>query len=92
MDNAAQVTQSLAGVFAGGINDKGRLALPKEFEDFLRSYNNHRIFLATVDHEILRIYPAPEWDRQLQTIRSAAERDQFAFRPPARVNDFETLH
>ena len=49
------------GVFTSRVDDKGRLRLPKELEEFLRTWPEPEYFITSVDGHIARIYPIRTW-------------------------------
>lgn len=49
------------GVYTSRVDDKGRLRLPKELEEFLRTYPEPEYFITTLDVRIARIYPIRTW-------------------------------
>jgi MraZ protein len=48
-------------VFSSRCDDKGRLRLPKELEDFLRTFPEPEFFITSLDGRIARIYPIRTW-------------------------------
>jgi DNA-binding transcriptional regulator/RsmH inhibitor MraZ len=49
------------GIFSSRCDDKGRVRLPKEFEDFARVFPEQEFFVTTFDGDIGRIYPISTW-------------------------------
>jgi len=49
------------GIYTSRCDDKGRLRLPKEFEDFLRTFPEPEFFVTSLDGSIARIYPIRTW-------------------------------
>ena len=49
------------GVYTSRCDDKGRLRLPKELEEFLRTYPEPEYFITSLDGSIARIYPIRAW-------------------------------
>ncbi len=49
------------GVYTSRCDDKGRLRLPKELEDFLRTWPEPEYFITSLDGAIARIYPIRTW-------------------------------
>jgi DNA-binding transcriptional regulator/RsmH inhibitor MraZ len=49
------------GIYTSRCDDKGRLRLPKEFEEFLRTFPEPEFFITTLDGSIARIYPIQTW-------------------------------
>ncbi len=63
--NEANSGRPPLGIYTSRCDDKGRLRLPKEFEDFLRTTaepaSEPKFFITTLDGCIARIYPIPTW-------------------------------
>src|SRR5258708_1421753 len=55
------------------VDDKGRLKLPSEFLEYLKSMGFTRVFITTVDLRLARIYPLPVWKSNLNLFESAGE-------------------
>ena len=49
------------GSAAAGIDDKGRLKVPKSFRSLLESKHGRELFLTSLSGEYVRIYPMPVW-------------------------------
>jgi MraZ protein len=49
------------GSAAAGIDDKGRLKVPKSFRALLESKHGRELFLTSLSGEYVRIYPMPVW-------------------------------
>lgn len=49
------------GIYSSRCDDKGRVRLPKEFEEFLRTFPDPQFFVTTLDGSIGRIYPIQTW-------------------------------
>jgi DNA-binding transcriptional regulator/RsmH inhibitor MraZ len=49
------------GIYSSRCDDKGRVRLPKEFEEFLRTFPDPRFFVTSLDGTIGRIYPIETW-------------------------------
>jgi MraZ protein len=49
------------GSAAAGIDDKGRLKVPKSFRSLLESKHGRELFLTSLTGEYVRIYPMPVW-------------------------------
>jgi MraZ protein len=44
------------------VDDKGRLKLPAEFSAYLKGIGVDKVFITTVDLELVRIYPTSLWN------------------------------
>jgi MraZ protein len=49
------------GIQTSRCDEKGRLRLPREFEDFLRTFPEPEFFITSLDGNIARIYPIQTW-------------------------------
>lgn len=49
------------GIYPSHCDAKGRLRLPKEFEDFLRTFPEAEFFITSLDGNIARLYPIQTW-------------------------------
>lgn len=61
------------GIYTSRCDDKGRVRLPKEFEEFLRPTPETEFFITSLDGRIARVYPMPVW---LANERILAEFDE----------------
>jgi len=44
------------------VDDKGRLKLPAEFFEYLKKLSVNKVFVTTVDLELVRVYPTSLWN------------------------------
>ncbi len=49
------------GMFSGRLDEKGRLRVPKEFERYLRSLPEQKLFVTSLDRHTAQIYPIAVW-------------------------------
>ncbi len=49
------------GIYTSRCDEKGRLRLPKEFEEFLKTYPEPEFFITSLNGAIARIYPIQTW-------------------------------
>lgn len=49
------------GIYPSRCDDKGRVRLPKEFENFVKTLTEQRFFVTTLDGATGRIYPIQVW-------------------------------
>ena len=49
------------GFFSGHVDDKGRLKLPVDMQQYLASHGDERYFVTSTDGRIARIYPISVW-------------------------------
>lgn len=59
--NSVPPAQPPLGIYSSRCDDKGRVRLPKEFEDFLRTFAEPQFFVTSLDGSIGRIYPIQAW-------------------------------
>ena len=65
------------GIYSSRCDDKGRVRLPKEFEDFLRTFADPQFFVTSLDGRIGRIYPIETW-RQNEIVFEGYDEDPDA--------------
>ncbi len=62
------------GIFASRCDEKGRCRLPKEFEDFLRTFPEDQFFVTSIDGgSVVRVYPIPVWEENKKILESFEE-------------------
>jgi MraZ protein len=49
------------GSFSAHVDDKGRLKLPVNFQEFLSTFGDDKLYATSVDDRIARIYPISVW-------------------------------
>jgi MraZ protein len=49
------------GIYTSRCDDKGRVRLPREFEEYLKTLPDQEFFITTLDGRIGRIYPISVW-------------------------------
>jgi MraZ protein len=55
------------------VDDKGRLKLPAEFAGYLKDIGVNKVFVTTVDLELVRIYPTSLWNANEILAENAGE-------------------
>lgn len=50
------------GTYPSRCDDKGRVRLPKQIEEYLRALEDHEFFITTLDGSIGKIYPRSVWE------------------------------
>jgi DNA-binding transcriptional regulator/RsmH inhibitor MraZ len=75
------------GTYSSRCDEKGRVRLPKEFEDFVRTFPEQEFFVTTLDGAIGRIYPIAVWRENLRLF-DEAEQDQQAADDLAYMADY----
>ena len=51
------------GFFTAHVDEKGRLKLPADFQQYLSAIGDDKLFVTSVDDRIARIYPISVWKR-----------------------------
>lgn len=49
------------GIYPGRVDEKGRLKLPADFQQYLEAMGEKKVFVTTLDVRIVRIYPISRW-------------------------------
>jgi MraZ protein len=49
------------GIYPGKVDDKGRLKLPVDFQQYLSNAGDTKVFITSFDARIARIYPISVW-------------------------------
>jgi DNA-binding transcriptional regulator/RsmH inhibitor MraZ len=75
------------GIYTSRCDDKGRLRLPKEFEDFLRTFPEPEFFVTSLDGDIARIYPIQTW-RENEKVLAGFDENPKAARAIAFLADY----
>ncbi len=76
--NQGSPVQPPLGIYSSRCDDKGRVRLPKEFEDFLRTFPDPRFFVTTLDGRIGRIYPIQVWQENQRILEEFDENPDSA--------------
>ena len=66
------------GIYTSRCDEKGRLRLPKEFEDFLRTFPEPEFFITSLNGSIARIYPIRTWMENEKVLAEFAEDPEAA--------------
>jgi MraZ protein len=71
------VNQRLAehprGIYPARVDEKGRLKLPVDFQNFLTALGETKVFVTSLDERIGRIYPISVWKEMEQLFRNAGD-------------------
>jgi MraZ protein len=77
------------GFFSAHVDDKGRLKLPVEFQQYFTAIGDDRYFVTSVDDRIARIYPISLWKGNEKILEELAAEDPDAAEALAFVaNDY----
>ncbi len=49
------------GMYPGRLDDKGRLKLPADFQQFFAALRERKLFITSLDRRIAQIYPMETW-------------------------------
>jgi MraZ protein len=66
------------GLFSAHVDDKGRLKLPVEFQQYLTAIGDEKYFVTSVDDRIARIYPISVWKGNEKILEVLATEDPDA--------------
>lgn len=50
------------------MDEKGRLKLPSDYQDYFRKIKETKVFVTTFDRRIARIYPVPLWKKAAEQL------------------------
>ena len=91
MEETPQPTpvDSPRGFFSAHVDDKGRLKLPVELQQYLTAIGDEKYFVTSVDDRIARIYPISVWKGNEKVLEALAIDDPDAAEALAFVaNDY----
>jgi len=60
-------------IYHARVDEKGRLKLPRDFESYLRTFEEQTFFVTTLDERIARIYPMPAWHENASFFENCQE-------------------
>jgi len=66
------------GFFSAHVDDKGRLKLPVDMQQYLSAIGDERFFVTSVDDRIARIYPISVWKGNEKILEELATEDPDA--------------
>jgi MraZ protein len=66
------------GSVTAHVDDKGRLKLPVNFQEYLGSIGDEKLFVTSVDNRIARIYPISVWQGNEKILQELATSDPDA--------------
>jgi len=66
------------GFFSGHVDDKGRLKLPVDLQQFLTGIGDEKLFVTSSDNRIARIYPISTWKGNEIILEQLAKEDPDA--------------
>jgi MraZ protein len=66
------------GFFSAHVDDKGRLKLPVDLQQYLTAIGDEKFFVTSVDDRIARIYPISVWKGNEKVLEALATQDPDA--------------
>jgi MraZ protein len=66
------------GFFSAHVDDKGRLKLPVDLQQYLAAIGDDKLFVTSVDDRIARIYPISVWKGNEKVLEALATEDPEA--------------
>jgi MraZ protein len=66
------------GFFPAHVDDKGRLKLPVNFQQYLGSLGDQKLFVTSIDGRTARIYPISVWEQNEIVLAEQASEDPEA--------------
>jgi MraZ protein len=80
ISQGALPAESPRGMYPARLDDKGRLKLPVEFQRYLGSLPEKRLFVTSLDRRIATIYPISAWKENEKLFESYTEEPAVAER------------
>jgi DNA-binding transcriptional regulator/RsmH inhibitor MraZ len=75
------------GMYDGRLDDKGRLKLPAQYQHFINSLTEKKLFVTSLDRRIVQIYPITVWRENEKFFESFRENPQVAQDVAFNAND-----
>jgi DNA-binding transcriptional regulator/RsmH inhibitor MraZ len=66
------------GIYSSRCDEKGRVRLPKEFEEYAKTFPEQQFFVTSLDGDIGRIYPIHVWRENLKILAEYSADPQAA--------------
>jgi MraZ protein len=66
------------GFFSAHVDDKGRLKLPVELQQYLGEFGGEKFFVTSMDRLIARIYPISVWKENEKVLAALSKEDPEA--------------
>jgi|SRR5579871_2398163 len=66
------------GFFAAHVDDKGRLKLPVNFQQYLGGMGDQKLFVTSIDGRTARIYPISVWEQNEKFLAELSSEDPGA--------------
>ena len=61
------------GIYPGRVDEKGRLKLPSDFQQYLTGIGETKVFCTSFDERIARLYPISKWKEIEAMLKDPAE-------------------
>ena len=71
----------------GRLDDKGRLKLPAQFQEYLNSFSERKLFVTSIDRSTAQIYPIGTWRENERLLRDFKTDPAVAKRVAFNAND-----
>ncbi len=74
-------------MYSGKLDDKGRLKLPVNFQEFLKSFGEEKFFITSLDRRLAQIYPMSAWRENEKFFEEFTEEPEVSDRVLFNAND-----
>jgi len=74
-------------MFTGKLDDKGRLKLPVNFQEFLKSFGEQKLYVTSLDRRLAQLYPMSVWLENEKLLEDEQEHSEEADRIKFTAND-----
>jgi DNA-binding transcriptional regulator/RsmH inhibitor MraZ len=74
-------------MFTGKLDDKGRLKLPVNFQEFLKGFGEQKLFVTSLDRRLAQLYPMSVWLENEKLLEEEQEHSEEAGRIKFTAND-----
>ena len=78
--DSAKPVEPPRGIYTSRVDDKGRLKLPRDFERFLRTFDEQQLFITTTDGDTARVYPIQQWRQNEKIFQGHTQNPKAAAR------------
>src|SRR5271170_1810807 len=83
----AQPAEPPRGMYDCRLDDKGRLKLPAQYQHFISSLTEKKLFVTSLDRRIVQIYPIMVWRENEKFFESFRDNPQVAEDVAFNAND-----
>lgn len=71
--NGASLVEPPQSIAQARVDDKGRLKLPAEYLAYLKELKVDKVFITTLDRQLVQIYPMAVWKANLELLNGAGD-------------------